>query len=73
MRTTSTTNADNQFVDDVDDELMDDIDNEIEKRLEGKSRRSGDYLRKIEALMEERRLQRELGYFGDGDGFEDDE
>ncbi|HEX4940864.1 MAG TPA: hypothetical protein VFX11_19475 [Candidatus Kapabacteria bacterium] len=64
MRTTSTTNE-TQFVEEVDEVLMDDIDNEIEKRLEGKSKRSGDYLRKIEALMEERRLQRELGYLDD--------
>ena len=72
MRTTSTTN-DSQFIDDVDEVLMDDIDGEIEKRLDGKSRRSGDYLRKIEALMEERRLQRELGFMDDGDDSEYDE
>ena len=73
MRTTSTTNKDSQFVDEVDEVLMDDIDSEIEKRLDGKSRRSGgDYLRKIEALMEERRLERELGYL-DEDDFEDEE
>jgi hypothetical protein len=71
MRTTSTTNN-NQFVEEVDEVLMDDIDNEIEKRLEGKSKRSGDYLRKIEALMEERRLQEELGYLGD-DADDDEE
>jgi hypothetical protein len=68
MRTTSTTNE-TQFVEEVDEVLMDDIDNEIEKRLDGKSKRSGDYLRKIEALMEERRLRQELGYLDDdGDG-----
>ena len=64
MRTTSTT-SETQFIDEIDEVLMDDIDNEIEKRLDGKARRSGDYLRKIEALMEERRLQRELGIFDD--------
>ncbi len=66
MRTTSTTN-DTQFMEEVDEVLMDDIDGEIEKRLDGKSKRSGDYLRKIEALMEERRLQRELGLLDDED------
>lgn len=66
MRTTSTTN-DTQFIEEVDEVLMDDIDGEIEKRLDGKSKRSGDYLRKIEALMEERRLQRELGLLDDED------
>jgi len=69
MRTTSTT-TETQFVEEVDEVLMDDIDGEIEKRLDGKGRRSGDYLRKIEALMEERRLQRELGLLDDD---EDDE
>ncbi len=46
MRTTSTT-TETQFVEEVDEVLMDDIDGEIEKRLDGKGRRSGDYLRKI--------------------------
>lgn len=69
MRTTSTT-TETQFVEEIDEVLMDDIDGEIEKRLDGKGRRSGDYLRKIEALMEERRLQRELGLLDDD---EDDE
>ncbi len=64
MRTTSTT-SETQFVEEIDEVLMDDIDGEIDKRLEGKSRRSGDYLRKIEALMEERRLQKELGLLDD--------
>ena len=72
MRTTSTTNE-TQFVEEVDEVLMDDIDNEIEKRLDGKSKRSGDYLRKIEALMEERRLRQELGYLDDdSDGGDED-
>lgn len=71
MRTTSTT-TNTPFVEEVDEVLMDDVDGEIEKRLEGKGKRSGDYLRKIEALMEERRLQRELGYLDDdADGGED--
>lgn len=71
MRTTSTT-TNTPFVEEVDEVLMDDVDGEIEKRLEGKGKRSGDYLRKIEALMEERRLQRELGYLDDdADGDED--
>ena len=64
MRTTSTT-TETTFVEEIDEVLMDDIDGEIDKRLEGKSRRSGDYLRKIEALMEERRLQKELGLLDD--------
>ena len=64
MRTTSTT-TETTFVEEIDEVLMDDIDGEIEKRLDGKSRRSGDYLRKIEALMEERRLQKELGLLDD--------
>ncbi|MEZ5510762.1 MAG: hypothetical protein R3F47_12840 [Gammaproteobacteria bacterium] len=72
MRTTSTT-TETQFVEEVDEVLMDDIDGEIEKRLDGKGRRSGDYLRKIEALMEERRLQRELDLLGDDYSDEDDE
>ena len=72
MRTTSTTNE-TQFVEEVDEVLMDDIDNEIEKRLEGKNKRSGDYLRKIEALMEERRLQQELGYLDDDNEGGDEE
>ena len=72
MRTTSTTNE-TQFVEEVDEVLMDDIDNEIEKRLDGKSKRSGDYLRKIEALMEERRVRQELGYLDDdSDGGDED-
>lgn len=70
MRTTSTT-SETQFVEEIDEVLMDDIDGEIEKRLSGKARRSGDYLRKIEARMEERRLQKELGVFDDE--FEDEE
>lgn len=70
MRTTSTA-SNTQFVEEVDEVLMDDIDGEIEKRLDGKNRRSGDYLRKIEALMEERRLQKELGLLDDD--LEDDE
>lgn len=73
MRTTSTTTDDAPFIEDVDDILMDDIDREIEKRLEGKGRRSGDYLRKIEALMEERRLQRELGLLDDDYADEEDD
>lgn len=72
MRTTSTT-TETPFVEEVDEVLMDDIDGEIEKRLDGKGRRSGDYLRKIEALMEERRLQRELGLLDDDYADEDDE
>ena len=72
MRTTSTTTQ-TQFVEEVDEVLMDDIDGEIEKRLDGKGRRSGDYLRKIEALMEERRLQRELDLLDDDYSDEDDE
>ncbi|NPU95051.1 MAG: hypothetical protein HPY82_24375 [Gammaproteobacteria bacterium] len=72
MRTTSTTNE-TQFVEEVDEVLMDDIDNEIEKRLDGKSKRSGDYLRKIEALMEERRLRQELGYLDDDSDGGDEE
>ncbi|MEZ5506779.1 MAG: hypothetical protein R3F38_12745 [Gammaproteobacteria bacterium] len=72
MRTTSTT-TETQFVEEVDEVLMDDIDGEIEKRLDGKGRRSGDYLRKIEALMEERRLQRELDLLDDDYSDEDDE
>ncbi len=70
MRTTSTS-SDTQFVEEIDDVLMDDIDGEIDKRLEGKARRSGDYLRKIEALMEERRLQKELDDLDED--YEDDE
>ena len=72
MRTTSTTN-DTQFIEEVDEVLMDDIDGEIEKRLDGKSKRSGDYLRKIEALMEERRLRRELGLLDDDEDSGDDD
>lgn len=72
MRTTSTT-TETPFVEEVDEVLMDDIDGEIEKRLDGKGRRSGDYLRKIEALMEERRLQRELGLLDDDFADEDDD
>ncbi len=71
MRTTSTTNE-TQFVEEVDEVLMDDIDGEIEKRLAGKSKRAGDYLRKIEAMMEERRLKEELGYLDD-DADDDEE
>lgn len=72
MRTTSTT-TDSHHIDDIDDILMDDIDLEIEKRLNGKGRRSGECLRKIEALMEERRLQRELGLLDDLYDDDDDE
>ena len=72
MRATSTS-SDTQFVEEVDEVMMDDIDGEIEKRLDGKSRRSGDYLRKIEALMEERRLQKELGVFDEDLDDEEDE
>lgn len=70
MRTTSTT-TESHHVDEIDEVLMDDIDVEIEKRLSGKGRRSGDCLRKIEALMEERRLQKELGLLDDE--FDDDD
>jgi len=72
MRTTSTTN-DSPFIEEVDEVLMDDIDGEIEKRLDGKSKRSGDYLRKIEALMEERRLLRELGDLDEIEGEDGEE
>lgn len=72
MRATSTT-TETTFVEEIDEVLMDDIDGEIEKRLDGKSRRSGDYLRKIEALMEERRLQKELGLLDDELEDEEDE
>ena len=64
MRTTSTTD-DTQYIDDIDDEMMDDIDGEIEKRLESKRKRSGDYLRKIEELMEARRLKSDLDDYDD--------
>lgn len=66
MRTTSTTDN-SQFIDDIDEELMDDIDGEIEKRLEGKRKRSGDYLRKIEEMMEARRLKSDLDDYDDWD------
>ena len=52
--------------------MMDDIDGEIEKRLEAKSKRSGDYLRKIEALMEERRLKHDLDDYDDWDDINDE-
>ena len=64
MRTTSTTD-DTQYIDDIDDEMMDDIDGEIEKRLESKRKRSGDPLRKIEELMEARRLKSDLDDYDD--------
>lgn len=64
MRTTSTTD-DTQYIDDIDDEMMDDIDGEIEKRLESKRKRSGDYLRKIEELMEARRLKSDIDDYDD--------
>ncbi len=70
MRTTSTTD-DGQYIDDIDDDLMDDIDGEIERRLEAKRKRSGDYLRKIEERMEERRLKNDLDDYDDWD-FDDE-
>ncbi len=66
MRTTSTS-EDNVFIDDIDEDTMDGIDNEIENRLESKGKRSGDYLRKIEALMEDRRLKHDLDDYDDWD------
>ena len=66
MRTTSTSD-DNVFIDDIDEDTMDGIDSEIENRLESKSKRSGDYLRKIEALMEDRRLKHDLDDYDDWD------
>ncbi len=67
MRTTSTT-EENKFIDDIDEDLMDDIDGDIESRLQSKTRsRSGDYLRKIEAMMEDRRLKSDLDDYEDWD------
>lgn len=66
MRTTSTTDN-SQFIDEVDEGLMDDIDGDIEKRLDAKRKRSGDYLRKIEELMEARRLKDDLDDYDDWD------
>lgn len=71
MRTTSTS-ENTQYIDDVDEEMMDDIDGEIEQRLESKSKRSGDYLRKIEALMEERRLKHDLDDYDDWSDIDDE-
>ncbi|MEE2729752.1 MAG: hypothetical protein VYA55_02965 [Pseudomonadota bacterium] len=71
MRTTSTS-EDTQYVDDIDEEMMDDIDGEIEQRLESKSKRSGDYLRKIEALMEQRRLKHDLDDYDDWGDIDDE-
>ncbi len=66
MRTTSTS-EDSQYIDDIDDEIMDDIDEDIEKRLSAKRKRSGDYLRKIEEMMENRRLKNDLDDYDDWD------
>ncbi|RLT92211.1 PA3496 family putative envelope integrity protein [Ketobacter sp.] len=71
MRTTSTS-EDTQYIDDIDEEMMDDIDGEIEQRLESKSKRSGDYLRKIEALMEQRRLKHDLDDYDDWSDIDDE-
>ena len=71
MRTISTS-ENTQYIDDVDEEMMDDIDGEIEQRLESKSKRSGDYLRKIEALMEERRLKHDLDDYDDWSDIDDE-
>lgn len=64
MRTTSTS-EDSQYIDDIDDDMMDDIDSEVEKRLESRSKRNGDYLRKIEERMEARRLKLDLDDYDD--------
>ncbi|MGB3621068.1 hypothetical protein FT643_04625 [Ketobacter sp. MCCC 1A13808] len=66
MRTTSTS-EDSTFIDDIDDDMMDGIDSDIENRLEARNKRSGDYLRKIEALMEDRRLKHDLDDYDDWD------
>ncbi len=70
MRTTSSRDE-TQYVDDIDDEVMDGIDEEIDKRLETKGRRPGDYLRKIEALMEERRLKHDLDEYDEWGDIDD--
>lgn len=65
MRTTSSTD-DSKFIDDIDDALMDDIDSDIDNRLQAKPKaRSGEYLRKIEAMMEDRRLKHDLDDYDD--------
>ena len=71
MRTTPTSES-TQYIDDIDDETMDDIDGEIENRLQTRSKRSGDYLRKSEALMEARRLKHDLDDYDDWDDFDDE-
>ncbi|AUM13669.1 PA3496 family putative envelope integrity protein [Ketobacter alkanivorans] len=71
MRTTSSS-EDTQYIDDIDDELMDDIDGDVERRLEAKSKSSGDYLRKIEEMMEARRLKHDLDDYDDWADIDDE-
>ena len=51
------------FEDDI-DEILDELEDEIASRLDKKGqKRSGEYMRKIEEIMEQRRLKEDIDYY----------
>lgn len=58
---------DSIFIDDIDDDMMDGIDSDIENCLEVRNKCFGDYLCKIEVLMEDWRLKYDLDDYDDWD------
>lgn len=51
------------FEDDI-DEILDELEDEIASRLDKKGqKRSGEYMRKIEAIMEQRRLKEDIDFY----------
>ena len=54
----------NQDFDDDIDEILDELEDEIASRLDKKGqKRSGEYMRKIEEIMEKRRLKNDIDYY----------
>ena len=51
------------FEDDI-DEILDELEDEIASRLDKKGqKRSGEYMRKIEEIMEQRRLKEDIDFY----------
>lgn len=52
-----------EFDEDI-DEILDELEDEIASRLDKKGqKRSGEYMRKIEEIMEKRRLKHDIDYY----------
>ncbi|CBL45991.1 Hypothetical protein HDN1F_24080 [gamma proteobacterium HdN1] len=60
------------FEDDI-DEILDELEDEIASRLDKKTqKRTGEYMRKIEEIMEKRRLKEDTDYY-DSDDLDSDQ